>query len=1290
VEVRGWKDGSYNALLRVTENEYTPIHRNGTEGAQLDRVVIRTYESGVEASVKTTTYTYDPDGYGNVVTKLEEATDLPPVRTENEFVNDPSRWILGRPITSTISAFEGGRWVRLQRMQLAWEGDHVRRQEEWLDTTGELVIRWMTYDAVGNRIAVTEPRTLGNGQGPATETTYDAAFRQYPIQVTRWIDAQRSKRQVTRAAYDVAGLVVCEADQNHVKRKTAYDVRGRKVRAWVETDGDTTGCSPAQQGTVLSDTEYRYENWGTADQATTTIVKTGAQTLATTEYFDGSGFVYLTRESTSSGQDVCTGHEKRDPDGRTSRESLPYLCAEPASARWFTTTWDPAGRRVRVEAPDGRATTFTYGVDFERSTDPRGVSTTHYFDARRRVRRIVDGLGATTQYDYDAIGRLTRVQLPTGQVTTIAYDSLGRRTSVVAPQIGGSNVAFEYDGFNRRTRSYEWQTGRTLATYTYDETAFANGQGRLTSVTDLSGTTRTSYNALGLPDTVVKEIDGKTYTHAFTYDLAGRPTRVLYPDGSAVEYGYTDRFLTNVSLVYNTSPSWSDCRATPTPSGCARTAIATYSDFTPGGQAQLAEYGNGTKTRYSFDMLGRLLSLRTTDRTGAAIQDLAYDWESMSGITVGSITDRRPDKSFRDPVTGALIPTTDETQVYGYDDAYRLTSATGVWGTKTYAYDAIGNATGFGGVTARTLQYDGQQLTGGTGLADVRYDSAGNMMHRVLDGTSWDYEWTATGQLERVHKMGLPIADMVYDVDGKRTQKVFYPGGDPSRAVTTTYVGNTYEERAFADDGGGLRTEHTLHVLVGDQVLLSVTRVGAQAVAFRELNGWRTELAAASMHDGTTLRGAGAKVLAWSRALAAHPETVRTVVLGAFAVFAVVVLGGLAMTLRRGRDRRSWVLTPSLRSAAAAIVLVFTFTSCGRDPSGQAVGGGRGADALSGDSSLGVGAGWRYYHGNQVNSSSVITDGTGAVSSRIVYLPFGEVSSPHSGGPDSVSRKYTGQEADLEVGLQYYGSRYYDPALGRFISADSIVPSAADAQAFNRYAYARNNPILYMDPTGHNWFTKNWKAIVSVVIVVVLVVAAIVASIYCPPAGAILWKAAIGAAIGAASGAATAAAKGGDWQNGMLVGAVVGGATGAAGGAAGGAIADAGYKVLGGMVSGAIAGAGQGFIAGWAGGAGTPGEIWKSVIIGLVVGAAFGAMEGWATMNGPTWDPSNPQVLASNWGRPSPEFANAMGKFGAPRWVAATLASYPGRAMLTIGTTAFTVDDHRLEWKIAFRVKMEF
>jgi RHS repeat-associated protein len=71
-----------------------------------------------------------------------------------------------------------------------------------------------------------------------------------------------------------------------------------------------------------------------------------------------------------------------------------------------------------------------------------------------------------------------------------------------------------------------------------------------------------------------------------------------------------------------------------------------------------------------------------------------------------------------------------------------------------------------------------------------------------------------------------------------------------------------------------------------------------------------------------------------------------------------------------------------------------------------------------------------------------------------------------STGNIPTDKLFTGQRLD-STGLYYYGARYYDATIGRFISADSIVQSPTNPQTLNRYSYALNNPLKYVDPTGH-------------------------------------------------------------------------------------------------------------------------------------------------------------------------------------------------------------------------------
>jgi RHS repeat-associated protein len=62
---------------------------------------------------------------------------------------------------------------------------------------------------------------------------------------------------------------------------------------------------------------------------------------------------------------------------------------------------------------------------------------------------------------------------------------------------------------------------------------------------------------------------------------------------------------------------------------------------------------------------------------------------------------------------------------------------------------------------------------------------------------------------------------------------------------------------------------------------------------------------------------------------------------------------------------------------------------------------------------------------------------------------------------------FTGQRRDDVTGLLYYHARYYDPVLGRFLSADTQAPEVSNPQDLNIYSYVHNNPVRYTDPTGH-------------------------------------------------------------------------------------------------------------------------------------------------------------------------------------------------------------------------------
>ena len=88
------------------------------------------------------------------------------------------------------------------------------------------------------------------------------------------------------------------------------------------------------------------------------------------------------------------------------------------------------------------------------------------------------------------------------------------------------------------------------------------------------------------------------------------------------------------------------------------------------------------------------------------------------------------------------------------------------------------------------------------------------------------------------------------------------------------------------------------------------------------------------------------------------------------------------------------------------------------------------------------------------------------------YYPYGGVVGDYCANVTQHYR-FTGKERDAESGLDNFGARYDASSMGRFMTPDPLMASAKvwDPQTWNRYAYALNNPLKYVDPTGMNEVT---------------------------------------------------------------------------------------------------------------------------------------------------------------------------------------------------------------------------
>jgi RHS repeat-associated protein len=123
-----------------------------------------------------------------------------------------------------------------------------------------------------------------------------------------------------------------------------------------------------------------------------------------------------------------------------------------------------------------------------------------------------------------------------------------------------------------------------------------------------------------------------------------------------------------------------------------------------------------------------------------------------------------------------------------------------------------------------------------------------------------------------------------------------------------------------------------------------------------------------------------------------------------------------------------------------------------------------------------------YLLGDHLGSTSLTTDTSGAKVLELRYKPWGEIryswNAPQTTTPayKSPLYTYTGQASYMDdpttvgvtegFGWMFYNARWYDPALGRFAQADTMIPDGI--QGLDHYAYVNNNPVNGTDPTGHH------------------------------------------------------------------------------------------------------------------------------------------------------------------------------------------------------------------------------
>jgi YD repeat-containing protein len=207
------------------------------------------------------------------------------------------------------------------------------------------------------------------------------------------------------------------------------------------------------------------------------------------------------------------------------------------------------------------------------------------------------GASAST---FDPAGNLLTFTDARGVVASYSYDALNRVTAVTITPPPGS-------GINSAAHIYSYDQG-------------LNGIGRLTGITDPTGSTFYAYDALGRVTNETRILGGHSYATAYNYDSAGRLTALTLPSGRTISYG-----LDALGRVSSISTSLN---------GQAKTVVSNVT-YRPFGMPQTFTFGNGQTYARTYDLDDRI----TGHSLGASSVTLSYDADSrIIGLVDGAVS----------------------------------------------------------------------------------------------------------------------------------------------------------------------------------------------------------------------------------------------------------------------------------------------------------------------------------------------------------------------------------------------------------------------------------------------------------------------------------------------------------------------------------------------------------------------------------------------------------------------------------------------------------------------------
>ncbi len=1000
---------------------------------------------------------YNYDSYGNPIYQAnfgDVANGARPLYTCSSYANTQSPWRIGFvlnqkqstnsacPAADAWSSYQYDAATDLSWTQTAYDGKQdVAASVRWDDRNSGWIGKVIGRDAagIGNIISVATTNQPGSSPAAVANTSYaigyDPVFNTFVQNVTTPLaDPNNSGSSLTATlAYDARfGTRVGSKGPNGTVNLSCVDALGSASVA--QGPLGAGGSSGADVNCLAGQSAFYGATGVSADFTGASVTTLGATTWSagnaailqttTTRTDWANAFAGAKTQWTQTYLDGLGRPYRRIVQGDNNQNSaidVVYLtrkrikqvslpyAAGASPSSWIVAAYDQYGRKKRVTVPYAGRDASAQPAAQPCSTDD--IATT-----------------STICWDYAAPNTTTRTaaantDAPDISSTEFLFFNGGRKTTTLTNQGGTAVTSYGYDNLGRPNSALD-PLGAAL-------TLKRDSLGHTWSVTDsANGTATTDYNTLGQLLTMTDAAGGASQ---FAYDGLGR-TKTQSISGALGEL--------------------------------AEVISYTYDVVAPSAAAGV-DYGY---------LRGRRSGVSAAkQRGGKATSAYAFGYDSYGRTNVSTLTSDAKTAT----VTGTTTPLGAPLQVV-YPDTAKTTLN---YGYTTTGWPASVSLAGSGAslVTYSNYSLSGQPqtVTYGSGVVEkFSFTPLGQVQNHSVWGKGASvqslmantYVWSHLGQVAQIVDCtssantgnglcsGFPAGTGVGATN--LTETYGYTFDRLTSAASTQYGSLGYQYHAngnLTQTSGGATTTYQ-YKLVGPAEVYQVLTGSNGFSAKYDRRGNMVFKQTPSGEKWTYVYDASGRLI----------EARKNKLLVERYVYDY--RGARLQKVTYATDGKTVAATTDYIGSLMVTASGGTTGSAAQTLNLLGPGGLIGTRSNNGSASKGV-----YFHRNPLTQSTrLVTDGTsGSLLSSILYQPYGATVQTTPTNSGAYRSKFQGHELDQATGLYYLGARYYDPAIGRFITGDKQLGGSPTQQdAFNRYAMVLNNPVSQFDPNGRGTFTK--------------------------------------------------------------------------------------------------------------------------------------------------------------------------------------------------------------------------